>query len=80
MYYVALVKKTGNCQHTDCEVCTIEDISLEKKNKLSENIKMLEDLSQNNLENSINQLKTIYQKFEKNKEELKLKIQNIFTS
>ena len=41
---------------------------------------MLEDLSQNNLENSINQLKTIYQKFEKNKEELKLKIQNIFTS
>ena len=28
---IAKVKKTGNCQHSDCEVCTIEDISLEKK-------------------------------------------------
>ena len=75
---IAKVKKIGNCQHTDCEVCTIEDISLEKKNKLFENIKILEDLSLT-LDNSINQLKEIYEKIGKEKDELKMNIQNIFT-
>ena len=29
---IAKVEKEGNCQHTYCEVCTIENIGLEKKN------------------------------------------------
>ena len=75
---IAKIKKLGNCQHINCEVCTIEDISIEKKNTLLDNIKILEDLS-SKLDNSINQLKELYQKIDKDKEDLKLKIQNIFT-
>ena len=65
-------------QHTDCDICIIEDIEVEKKNKLKENIKNLEDLS-NNIEDLINQLKIIFDKVNQNKEDLKIKIQKIFT-
>ena len=47
-------------------------------NKLNENIKCLENLS-TNLQESIKELKIIFEKNEKNKEELKLNIQKIFT-
>ena len=76
---IAKIKRNGNCQHSDCEVCTIEDISEEKKNKLLENIKILEDLSVN-IDQLINQLKKIYEKIDEEKNELKIKIQNIFTN
>ena len=75
---IAKVKKIGNCQHSDCNVCTIEDIRLEKKNNLLDNIKTLENLSIN-IEQFINQFKIICEKMEKEKNELKVKIQNIFT-
>ena len=39
------IKSKGNGQHKDCDVCNIEDIKDEKKNKLKENIKYLEDIS-----------------------------------
>ena len=48
-----------------------------KKNKLIENIKRLEELS-NNLLESIKQLKNIFKNINKNKENLKLNIQKIF--
>ena len=47
-------------------------------NKLNENIKSLEILT-SNLEESIRELKKIYEKNEKDKEELKLEIQKTFT-
>ena len=47
-------KKIG--QHTDCDICMLEDIEKEKKEKLDENIKCLEDLSIN-LQQSINEIK-----------------------
>ena len=75
---ISKIKKEGKGQHTDCDVCLIEDIINEKKQKLNENIGKLENLS-NNIEEIINQLKTIYEKINKDKEEIKLKIQNIFT-
>ena len=75
---IAKIKGEENGQHTDCDVCLIKDIKDEKKNKLKENIKYLEELS-NTLQNSINQLKILYEKINENKEELKLKIQKIFT-
>ena len=56
----------------------MKDIKEEKINKLRDNIKFLEDLS-NNLDNSIKELKELYEKINENKEDLKLKIQNIFT-
>ena len=65
-------------QHSDCTVCTIHEIENEKKSKLNENIKYLEGLSIN-LKESINELKLIFEKVEKNKEEVKIDIQKFFT-
>jgi hypothetical protein len=65
-------------QHKDCTVMPISEIKEEKKKKLEENIKCLEDLSLS-LNKSINELKSIFVKINENKEELKLKIQNVFT-
>ena len=42
---IAKLKGKGVGQHKDCDVCFIEKIKEEKKNKLKENIKCLEDLS-----------------------------------
>ena len=49
-----------------------------KRNKLKENVNYLEELY-NQIDKSINKLKEIYEQINKNKEELKLKIQAIFT-
>ena len=65
-------------QHTDCDVCSINDIENEKKNKLDQNIKCLEKLSLN-LKESIKELQTIFKNIEENKEEIKLNIQKVFT-
>ena len=72
------IKRKGNGQHTDCNVCNYEDIIDEKKQNLKNNIKILEDLS-NSLQSSIDELKIIVEKISKNKEEIKLNIQKIFT-
>ena len=65
-------------QHSDCEVCLIKNIKEEKRNKLKENIKYLEDLSVS-LEDSIKKLKNIFEKINSSKEEIKLNIQKVFT-
>ena len=64
--------------HKDCEVCLIEDIIEEKRDKIKSNIKYLEELS-NTLQDSIDNLKVIFEKVAKSKEELKLEIQKAFT-
>ena len=71
------VKKNGKGQHADCDICTIEDIKLEKINNLRNNINNLENLSIP-LQNSINELKIKFEKANDQKEEIKLKIQEIF--
>ena len=76
---ISKIKRVGKGQHTDCTVCNIEDIKNEKKDKLKKNIIILENLS-NNFQKSINELKIIFDKINKKKEELKLKIQKIFTN
>ena len=53
------IKRKGDGQHFDCDVCSIEEIKEEKKNKLNENIKYLEEFSKT-IENSINKLKEIF--------------------
>jgi DNA repair exonuclease SbcCD ATPase subunit len=75
---IAKIKGKFYGKHKDCKVCYIKRIKEEKKQKLDENIKYLEELSKN-LEKTINELKIIFEKINKNKEELKLKIQKIFT-
>ena len=37
----------GNGQHSECDICFFEEIKEEKKNKLNNNLKCLEDLSKN---------------------------------
>ena len=75
---IAKIVEKGDGQHKDCNVCTIENISEEKKNKLKENIIYLEDLSKS-FEKSIEEIKDLFKKINNNKEELKLQIQKIFT-
>ena len=75
---IAKIKKNQNGKHKDCEVCIIEDIKEEKKNKIKENIKYLEEFS-NSVQNSIQELKNIYNTINDKKEEIKLKIQQVFT-
>ena len=75
---IAKLNEAGDGQHKDCEVCTIKNIQLEKKNKLKDNIKSLEEL-ENVFNENMKEIKEIFQKIENNKEDLKLKIQNIFT-
>ena len=60
------IKGKGKGQHNNCDICFIEDIKEEKKNKLKDNIKSLEELS-NTLEESINNLKNIFEKINENK-------------
>ena len=71
---ICKIKNNEYGQHTDCDVCYINDIKNEKKNKLKENIKILEDLSYD-INESINKIKILYEKMTEKKEELKLNIQ-----
>ena len=75
---IAKLKDKENGQHSDCDICFIEDIEKEKRLKLKDNIKYLEDISID-LNDKINAIKLSYEKIEKSKEELKIHIQNIFT-
>ena len=75
---ITKLKGEENGQHSECDICFIKDIENEKRNKLKDNIKCLEDISIN-LEQKINELKLIYEKIEKSKEELKTNIQKAFT-
>jgi len=75
---IAKIKAKKNGQHNDCDVCLIEEIENEKKNKLKENIKCLEDLSIT-FEESIDEIKKIFEKINEDKELLKMNIQKIFT-
>ena len=55
---ITKIEGEGYGQHKNCDVCFIENIKEEKKNKLNENLKHLENLS-HNLDKTINELKNI---------------------
>ena len=75
---ICKIKKGDLGKHKDCIVYNIEEIKDEKIKSLKENIKCLEELSIS-LEESINDLRKIFDKINNKKEELKLNIQKIFT-
>ena len=75
---IAKIKKNENGKHKDCDVCLIEDIKDEKKSKIKENIKFLEELS-NNLQKSLDLLTSFFEKIKASKEEIKTNIQKVFT-
>ena len=72
------LNEKGEGQHKDCDVCYLENIKEEKKNKLKENILYLENL-QNKFNESLDVMKKIFENIEKDKDSIKLEIQNIFT-
>ena len=72
------IKGNQNGQHFDCNVCTIEEIKTEKENKLKENLKYLMEFSKK-INNIKDELKNIFEKITKNKDDLKMKISKIFT-
>ena len=75
---ITKIKGKGNGQHTDCDICFIENIKDDKKKKLKENLKLLKDLSKV-FSQSYEELKTIGDKMNTQKENLIKTIQNIFT-
>ena len=75
---ITKIKGKENGQHTDCQICFLEDIENDKKNKLIENIKSLEDLSKT-LQQTIDDLKKIFNNINEKKETLKMNIQKLFT-
>ena len=76
---ICKIKDDINGQHSNCEVCIIKEIKDEKKLKLKDNMKQLEELS-TNIKESINKIKLTFDKINENKEKLKLKVQKVFTN
>ena len=75
---ITKIHDKNNGKHSDCDVCNINDIKNEKMNNLKNNINILQNLS-STLEETINNLKQIYEKISGEKEEFKLKVQKGFT-
>ena len=75
---ITKIKGNGKGQHKDCDVCFLNEIKSIKKSNLTKNIDILQSLS-NSLEENINKLKEYFKVINENKENLKLKIQKIFT-
>ena len=76
---IVKIKGKGDGQHMNCDVCNMEDIKKEKNNHIKENSKLLEELSVKT-KDAYNNGKKIYDRINENKENLKLKIQKIFTN
>ena len=76
---ISKIKGEGYGQHTDCNVCLLNEIKNEKKNNLLENLKLLENFSKN-IENNIKDLKNIFEKINEDKEALKIKVSKFFTN
>jgi len=72
----ACTKESGN--HYKCEVCEINEIKDSKLNDLKKNLNLLEDFSKS-LTDSINNLEKLFDKKEKDKETLKVRVQKVFT-
>ena len=73
---ISKIKSKGNGQHTDCDICNVDEIKEEKEKILKENIKLLEDLS-NQFEKLMEELKINFEKV--TRETLKKNIEEAFT-
>ena len=71
-------KDKGQGPHHNCKVCSLEKIKAEKENILKENIKNLETYL-NPFKESIKDLEKVIEKSNEEKENIKVKIQKLFT-
>jgi len=74
---ICKIKAKGYGNHNRCNVHFIKDIKEKKKNKLSENIKYLTELNKT-LDNSIKDLRILYNDVSEKKEKLKSNIISIY--
>ena len=75
---ITKIKGEGNGQHSDCYICFLKDIKEEKISKLKQNILYLEEIF-SDLDLSFNKMKEAYEEIEEKKENLKIRIQKLFT-
>ena len=72
------IQKKGKGRHSNCEICVIEEIRDKKKENLNNNLSYLKNLSKT-YEQSIIGLKQVFDEIQKDKDNLKIEIQNLFT-
>ena len=72
------IGKKGLGLHKDCDVCFLEDIKEEKKEKFKSNTKYFEEIS-NTLKESIDNLIKTNEKIAKDREDIHLKIEKTFS-
>ena len=75
---ICKLDKKGEGQHKNCDVCYIENIKEEKRINLKANLMNLEKLEKT-FNESLKTLSEIIESIEKDKDNLKLEIQNVFT-
>ena len=74
---ISKIKLKDKGQHSDCEICSLDDIKESKEKILKENILNLEKLNKE-VDALINEIKIVFQNMDKNKKELQINIQKIF--
>ena len=74
---ITKIKGEGKGQHSNCEVCLLNEIKAEKESRLKDNINLLQNLYYN-LDETINNLRQLFKKINHKKEELKLSIENFY--
>ena len=77
VYYIKSEDENDD-DHFNCDSCPIENIQEEKRNKLKENIKSLENLLKDT-ENLSNKFQNVIEEINEKKEVVKVQIQRIFT-
>lgn len=75
---IAKKKLNNKGQHSDCQIFSLEEIKECKENILIENVKNLEKLL-NEVGTLMNEMKSFFEKVNKDKEELKMNVLKIFT-
>ena len=74
---ITRIKDEKNGQHSECDICKLNDIKDSKEKKFKESFDKLEDIS-NDLDQSINKFDLFKIETNKEKENLKSKIKNVF--
>ena len=75
---ISKIKGEKKGQHVNCLIWGVNAIKEEKKSKIKENIKLLEELS-SKFNESLNGMKKMLEQINEKKQKLKTKIQDIFT-
>ena len=76
---ISKIKDDKNGNHKDCDVYKLIDIKSEKEKEFKEDYAKLQELSKS-LEPTINKFKTLREEINKNKEDLIMEIQKVFTN